>query len=123
MNTSPARVAAALRYVVDKIENSDKPSKTAVAADLEVIRSALEGRESRIAGSPEMMKILWEKPAGKAVQFDWDRAKDLTDEDKLVFQLQKLQRDLGQFVDAIEGKEKKDGGQDQGVFTSAPKIR
>ena len=121
--TSPIRIALALRFVAEKIDGSAHPSKSAVLADLRLIKLAASGLDSdEIKFSEEgLSKILWGKPEGKAVDFDWKRAKELTDDDKLIFQLQKLQKDINGFIKAIRGEESETQSQsDEDVVTSLP---
>lgn len=105
--STPVRIASALCFVADKIDASRNPSRKLVASDLQLIRLAMQGSPRPHVAENEsqrkLVDILWGKPEGKDVDFDWKRAKELTDEDKLVFQLEKLQTDIGDFIKAIHG--------------------
>lgn len=134
MKTSPARIASALRFVAEGIDNSSNPSKSLVASDLQMIAFALEGAgpeeaKRRFAETNEgLAKLLWTSEEGKDVEEAYGMARKAPMEDKLLTALQGLKSSIDDFARSLKGgkttrqqiKEEEEAGD---VVTSAPPVK
>lgn len=126
---SPTRIASALRFMAQKIDNSDEPSRSALARDLRCVILSVYGAKPRLAedGSsveadpfPTEVKKLWDSETGQELVKDWDSARGEKKEGQLPFRLKTVKSDIDDFLDFIGGFEKLEDDDDEDVFTSAP---
>jgi hypothetical protein len=127
---SPTRIASALRYIAQKIDNSDRPSRSALARELGYVILSVRGIKPRMAAGgsvesdpfalPPEVKKLWDSMAGRDLVTDWNSTRKEKKKEMLPFHLRRLKDDVGDFLDFVEGFEKLEDDDDEDVFTSAP---
>lgn len=130
MKTSPTRIAAALRFVADGIDNSTVPNKQMVASDIKLIISALDGtpkQRSAEDSDQKLADILWKSEEGRDVEEAYGIARKTPIEDKLVTALNGLKSSVDDFVKHLKDEKTnrqsiREEEMSGGVMTSAPKI-
>lgn len=127
--TSPARIASALRYVAQKLDNSREPSRSAVAFELNCIVAAAAGapRPRRADGTemplPPPIQKLWDSEEGSELLTDMRSTQKERKVEQLPFHLKSLKRHTQEFMDFLDGFEKPEEEDDEDVFTSAPRKK
>lgn len=142
---TPAKISAALRRVATRLEKSRSPNRATIVAGLRLIHFAAMGLSARqalyrVAAEEEgfdidtsdltdIANILWENPEGENLISKFKGALKEKDDEKLLFQLDRLMTQIKEFKTSIKDKggttrEKMKKEEEEGdVVTSAPPMK